>query len=533
LSIFSVTMEISLLSKDGITDNSILSIRAGAIKRQALIDSGRPFRFPKLGMEENPVRITILQQIGSAYLVTKPSERRYQIVFDTGGSCEVEVKASAENAEEPKAGEAESKENSNTAKEAKDYLEQHQLLQFVQGVLQAVIKEKPKNPFTYIARHFMSGYESEKQKESKAAEPMKETQSPAAVEVAPPPEDTIPPPAPAGAAKCGAAEVVSAEEASQKASAPSQAQACVVPAKEEAPGPQGDEAFDVEVLRAQVQDSLMRATVNGTLSKTFEVVRPIGKEAEQVQHPQAEQAEQPEVQPGDLRLRMKGTLLSATEDGSLLKAMQAVLAEQTAENTAGNQPIPTDELIKQVQETFSKAERDGTLANALERAISHDVQGVSEIEDVRARARDALHVACKGIDVAEEEVTQKVTNGATAQPVPLDELRTKVAAALIEAKDSGTLGTTLEAVGGLNRVDTEDNPSDPKMDDLRVRMKDTLLQATNDGSLQDAIEKALHDTKEDELRARAVGVLADAVGAGTLESALKEARANRSGELAS
>jgi len=278
----------------------------------------------------------------------------------------------------------------------------------------------------------------------------------------------------------------------------------------------------------------MRATQDGTLTKSLEVVRPPAAEnAEQVQHPQAEQAEQPQEQADDLRLRMKETLLRATEDGSLLGAMQTVMTEQTVEAAADSPPIPTEELIKQVQETFTKAEQDGTLGAALERAIARDKEHVAGIEDLRSRAREALQVACK--DVTEEEVPQKVAKDTAEKSDTLDQLRTKASAALAEAVDSGSLGGTLEALIAEcpPGADQLQDPADPKIDDLRVRMKDTLLGATNDGSLQTAIEKALYDTKEAELRSKAVGVLADPAGAGTLEGALQEARAPGNGQLAS
>lgn len=346
----------------------------------------------------------------------------------------------------------------------------------------------------------MSGYESQQQRDSKAETPVQETQLAAASEAAPP--------APAGAAKGKAPQVVAAEEASQKASAPSQAQPCPAPAKEE-------DSFDVEVLRSQVQDTLMRATQDGSLSKSLEVVRPpVARNAEQAQHPQTEQAEEPT---DGLRLRMKDTLLRATEDGSLLGAMQTVLAEQNTETAADSKPIPTEELIKQVQATFSKAEQDGTLGAALERAIVRKEGACAK--DVCAKANDATQKACK--EPSKEEV--------------LEQLRTKASTALADAVNSGSLGGTLEAVIAecAPGADALQDPADPKIDDLRVRMKETLLTATNDGALQTAIEKALQDTKETELRTKAVGVLAGAAEAGTLDGALKEVRTHRNNESAS
>eukprot|EP00425_Heterocapsa_triquetra_P027708 CAMPEP_0195103586 /NCGR_PEP_ID=MMETSP0448-20130528/72602_1 /TAXON_ID=66468 /ORGANISM="Heterocapsa triquestra, Strain CCMP 448" /LENGTH=280 /DNA_ID=CAMNT_0040139301 /DNA_START=80 /DNA_END=919 /DNA_ORIENTATION=- len=178
-------MEVSLLASNGISDNAILSVRAGTVRRQAPINSGRPFRFPKISMEENPIKIDVLQQIGTAYLVLKPNEAQYKVSFGDNKSmaCELEVKklegASPVEVNED-AGPA--KESAASAKDAKEYLESHQILQFVQAVLQTVIKERPSSPYEYMAKHFMGGYDPADVRASKQtakkADPASEPQAP-------------------------------------------------------------------------------------------------------------------------------------------------------------------------------------------------------------------------------------------------------------------------------------------------------------------------------------------------------------------
>jgi hypothetical protein len=74
-----------------------------------------------------------------------------------------------------------------SAKEAKDYLESHQVLQFVQAVLQTVIKERPANPYLYMGKHFMSGYASEQK--SVPTSPSAEVEAKAKEEAAKPTEE--------------------------------------------------------------------------------------------------------------------------------------------------------------------------------------------------------------------------------------------------------------------------------------------------------------------------------------------------------
>jgi hypothetical protein len=144
-------MEVNVLATDKLPEDYLLSIRAGTVRRQATLASNRPFRFPKITMEESPLKIDVLQQIATAYVVLKPNEDQYKVLFQGPGgvpstlSCEVEVKKSDGDHGSKKDDDAvATKDATNGAKEAKDYLEEHQLLKFVQAALQAVIKERPK-----------------------------------------------------------------------------------------------------------------------------------------------------------------------------------------------------------------------------------------------------------------------------------------------------------------------------------------------------------------------------------------------------
>jgi len=228
-------MEVNLITKNEIPEESILSIRAGTVRRQATIASGRPFRFPKISMDENPLKIDILKQIGSAYLVMKPGEEQYKVTFQTSEgvpsmACEVEVKP-VEILEGMDTGNGEvvdKKAEAASAKEAKDYLENHKVLQFVQAVLQTVIKERPSDPYAYIARHFMSGYEPA---DSKAPRPISAPPQPSDGTKAL--EDSPPAPVPQEEAKAAPPPEAPKEEA--KAAPPADAPPVLQEAKAEAP----------------------------------------------------------------------------------------------------------------------------------------------------------------------------------------------------------------------------------------------------------------------------------------------------------
>lgn len=93
----------------------------------------------------------------------KPGENQYKVHFgdDDSMSCEVFLqKVSGDSPLDTDAKEADEKklESNASAREAKEYLESHEVLPLIQAVLQTVIKEKPKDPFLHIARHLMNGY---------------------------------------------------------------------------------------------------------------------------------------------------------------------------------------------------------------------------------------------------------------------------------------------------------------------------------------------------------------------------------------
>ncbi|CAK0900987.1 unnamed protein product [Prorocentrum cordatum] len=271
-------MEVALLKHNNLPEDAILSIRAGTVRRQAACNSGRPFRFPKSAEEAAvPLKIDILKQVGSAYLVLKPGTDQYKVLFpkDPAG-MELEVKVMKLDGAAAVAAGADKevedpKDAANGAKAAKDYLEQHQVLQFVQGVLQTVIKEKPEDPFGYMARHFMGGYDAsapppppppavpapaEKAQSAEAPAPAAEEVKPEVAPVAPAeakPAEAPAPPAPAAEeAKPAEAPAPAAEEA-KPAEAPAPAAEEAKPA--EAPAPITEEAKPAKAAAPEAKEA--------------------------------------------------------------------------------------------------------------------------------------------------------------------------------------------------------------------------------------------------------------------------------------
>jgi len=193
-------MEVNVKACHGVPEEAILSLRTGAVRRQAAISSKRPFRFPQLE-PEGVLKFDIMQKIGSGYAVLRPlvgDGTNYKVTLGQGSSgemmAEIEVKpfAGTVSAQEP---DPDAQGTSGTgAKDAKQYLESTGILNFIQGVLQVVIKERPTDPFLFMARHFMQGYDESKVPASPAAvvAPAVEAVAEAAVEEASSPPPPIP-----------------------------------------------------------------------------------------------------------------------------------------------------------------------------------------------------------------------------------------------------------------------------------------------------------------------------------------------------
>jgi len=153
-----MVVEMKLLDQAGLPEQAILSVRAGTVRRQAPADSGRPLRFPSISVEDNPVKIDILMPVATAFLIVMPGSDKYRVHFDDASNqdsrpsmmCEVELMTVQGETDE----ELPTKTAVGSPTDAKDYLERHQLLPFVQALIQTVVREKPQDPYNYMARQF-------------------------------------------------------------------------------------------------------------------------------------------------------------------------------------------------------------------------------------------------------------------------------------------------------------------------------------------------------------------------------------------
>lgn len=162
-------MEIFVKDVDGISDNSIVSVRCGATRRQAPLATMRKqplkFRADQAACCE-PLKIDVLQHVASAWVVLNPNESQYRVGLDSenskqlamnldirgiaGSPSDNECPSATTNARPTSAGG--NSRFQEAAGSAREYLEAHGLLQYVQSLLHAVIKARPKDPHEFMVK---------------------------------------------------------------------------------------------------------------------------------------------------------------------------------------------------------------------------------------------------------------------------------------------------------------------------------------------------------------------------------------------
>lgn len=150
-----------MVSKIGIPESAILSVRAGSVKRQAPSTSDKPFRFAKGETKDAVVKVDILGCLGTGYAVLKPFEDRYKVALSDGMACEIDVKHLGDNIPVKTSGGKETDKSSFNEQSAQSYLEEHGVLQFIQGIIQVLVRERPDDPYKYMSRHMQNGYDAD------------------------------------------------------------------------------------------------------------------------------------------------------------------------------------------------------------------------------------------------------------------------------------------------------------------------------------------------------------------------------------
>ncbi|CAJ1436211.1 unnamed protein product [Effrenium voratum] len=146
-------MDLTILDYVGLPEGSILSVRSGPTRRQSALPCSAPFRLPPGPW---PLRIDVLGLLGKTTVHTLAGEdsfklplegkdgRHMSVTFQIGGS-------------RPKAGREEDispAKRRDAEADARAYLDKHRLHEFMHGLFELLLRERPEDPYGFMAKRF-------------------------------------------------------------------------------------------------------------------------------------------------------------------------------------------------------------------------------------------------------------------------------------------------------------------------------------------------------------------------------------------
>jgi len=481
----SATMEVTLSDTIGLPQGTLLSIRVGSTRRQAVVDSKFKLVFPKGCKHGEDVKVDALQQIGSNMMKYNESVGRYDLDLDDFGSkvslhmreviqpaTEQEVSAAPEAA---KVDDSSVSHRHRVAVYARKYLDEHKLLTWAHKLFQDLIHDQPADPWGYIDKRSAEArgeaeLAAKAEAERKLAQAdMEDIRQRTATQLQQAAED-------------GSLENALSHSQEAPELPPMSKELEEITDSQEVAHMKTEEE-DLDNLRLKTQAALFRAAEDGSLQEV------LGSKASQPAA--AATAKDVDV----LRLHAAQMLLSAAEDGSLEKALI----------DASKDTKDVDLLRQEAAATLLRAAEDGTL----ESVLSKNQAPKDDLESLRQEAAHTLLAAAQ--DGRLEDVLTK-----KSQETNIEAIRQEAAAALCKAMEEGSLEAALAQAKGQKDVDVHV---------LKQEAATALLQAAQDGSLEKAFAEVKSEPQQEleSLRMAAAETLLKAAVDGSLEQALRAA----------
>eukprot|EP00746_Dinoflagellata_sp_MGD_P006401 gnl/MRDRNA2_/MRDRNA2_112512_c0_seq1.p1 gnl/MRDRNA2_/MRDRNA2_112512_c0~~gnl/MRDRNA2_/MRDRNA2_112512_c0_seq1.p1 ORF type:complete len:949 (-),score=300.13 gnl/MRDRNA2_/MRDRNA2_112512_c0_seq1:32-2878(-) len=495
-------MEVQVIQAENVPEGSLLSIRAGTTRRQAHADAKQRFRFPK-GQEHvsDPLKIDILSPLGGSRLTLKGEQERYtvpiksadgsrtmNITLEVKGAVVDGMKLTSPLTSPPAKDSPDCKGGASrrhlAALQAREYLDEHSVLQVVQSLLQNIVKERPQDPWAYMQQNLPDGIK-------KAAFAPEETKAPP--KLLPSPEVQV-------AAKAPEAEAAPAkpapgpyDEVAEVAPEPSKAPEAVAPV--EGPVAQASVSFTIknvgfallddeakEQLKSGVRKSLAESagvaeslvTVNLSAGSVrvealinVPVERPMGALKETLMQ---------------ANLNRK-VLQIATSINGVSKAAYGDIDVMAPEITIVKTPEPSadvdiDAVRERMKDSFEQGITDGTLQSLLAGSELGTAQESKDpntvnLEAVRAKARQNLEEG-----IINGKLEKMVTDSTTCEP-DIDQIRLKAKKTLEKGCDDNLLSQCL----GKNAASEPSTSLQADIDNLRMKACASLEKSALNGQL--------------------------------------------------
>jgi len=432
--------------------DTYVAVRVGENQKLARLSASRTFKFPESALGDRKFgKVDIFKRIGSASVGIRhdPDMQSQELQVPCNEGMKINFRVTL--ADKPIPSEKSGKENAPAMQEAKTYLMDHNLEMVLSDAMQAVLRERPKNPTQFIC---------EKLQQSEGTYRRVPTDEKRA-QTAPAGDNVSRTPAAGGA--------------------------------------------DVEALRQQAKQTLLQATSSGKLDSAL-------AKAKESKGPTGPEEVMPDVEA--LRQQAKQTLLEATSSGKLDVALSKVKDSQAAPGSGAALAPDTEALRQQAKNTLLAATNDGTLDVALgklkdTKAVPGDGP---DTEALRQQAKQTLLEATNSgkLDTALAKLKDSKAEPGTGQEgsalaPDTEALRQQAKQTLLEATNSGKLdvalgklkdskvspeGLSVQAVSAGAAVASDGAAApDPKVEALRKQAKQSLLNATADGKLDSALGK--------------------------------------------
>jgi len=315
--------------------------------------------------------------------VLKPFEDRYKVVLtrddaESEMACEVDIKHLDSGTAE-KQPDAAKPSSTFSVQNAQSYLDDHGVLQFIQGMIQALVKERPTDPYKYMGRHILNGYDvggsapkppcgkaSEKGIHHQAHETVMKLRTPEgaiALEKAfgTPLDRAKPDSPPDSPAKCAPLAAADAEEK------------CAPPAEESPADGIAPHPDEVDDLRKKAKELLVQGFHSGSLEASLAASN----------DQKAVSSSQGPVD--DLRQKAKGLFVEGFHDGSL----EATLLELHSKEQSASAPAEGCEVSKPAEAAEAEAGDDREAAGNASSPQDQESPGAAAAEESREEDKPA------------------------------------------------------------------------------------------------------------------------------------------------
>mmetsp|Transcript_144936 Transcript_144936/g.255465 ORF Transcript_144936/g.255465 Transcript_144936/m.255465 type:complete len:439 (-) Transcript_144936:103-1419(-) len=386
-----------------------VAVRVGEVQKLSKMAGSRAYKFTKNAIGERRFgKVDVFKRIGSASIGIKP---------DTDGEQEIKISCGPDTAAMPfrvKVGSTDGDGDKAAAKnvspkvhEAKQYLLEHNLEMRLSEAMQAVLREKPKDPAGFISDMLLKN-ENQLTRVGPPPAPVAEKQAEAPAEgaakaAAPPPADAM-----AGMRELAKKNLIEASGDGRldKALSNLRAKGILVDSSNDGKldvvladmkGSQAPADGKLDEIRKKAKDTLIGASVDGKLDAVLADLKGGAPQGE-----------------GDLealRVQAKDILMSASANGKLDEVLATMPAAVAAPAASGD--LDTEQLRSQAKQALLDASLDGRLQKTLQDGLMPAETQV--LDKLREQAKSTLLEA--SMDGRLEETLQAAIAETTPAPV--------------------------------------------------------------------------------------------------------------------